>query len=90
MEEAERTEREIDFARQQYRPVAVRSALLFFTIADLSKIDSMYQYSLAWFTALFQRAMSATPPVRPTLALSLSTLSPILFCFPPPHTSSPV
>lgn len=63
VEEAERTEQEIDAAREQYRPVAVRASLLFFCIADLAGVDPMYQYSLAWFVALFLRTVQATPEV---------------------------
>ena len=53
MKEAEVTEKEIDVQSNNYRPVAYRASLLFFTIADLSVVDSMYQYSLPWFTNLF-------------------------------------
>lgn len=63
VEEAERTEQEIDEAREQYRSVAVRASLLFFCIADLAGVDPMYQYSLAWFVALFLRTVEATPEV---------------------------
>lgn len=67
VEEAERTEQEIDAAREQYRSVAVRASLLFFCIADLAGIDPMYQYSLAWFVALFLRTVQAAPEVcKPT------------------------
>ena len=55
--EAATTEAQIDAAREQYRPVAARAALLFFCAADLAAIDPMYQYSLAWFGALFARSM---------------------------------
>ncbi|CAG9466771.1 unnamed protein product [Pedinophyceae sp. YPF-701] len=55
--EAEKTEKEIDEAREQYRAVAVRSSLLFFCISDLAAVDPMYQYSLTWFIALFVRAV---------------------------------
>lgn len=63
VEEAERTEQEIDDAREQYRPVAIRASLLFFCIADLAGVDPMYQYSLSWFVALFLRTVQATPEV---------------------------
>jgi len=36
-----------------YKPIAVHSTILFFTIADLANIDPMYQYSLTWFINLF-------------------------------------
>ena len=43
--------------------MAVRASLLFFCIADLAGVDPMYQYSLAWFVALFLRTVQATPEV---------------------------
>ena len=55
--EAERTEKEIDATRELYRPVALRASLLFFCISDLALIDPMYQYSLAWYIALFVRGI---------------------------------
>ncbi len=39
--EAEQTERMIDETRELYRPVAVRSSLLFFCISDLALVDPM-------------------------------------------------
>lgn len=53
VQEAEVTEKEIDAARQTYIPVAVRVAILYFCVADLSNIDPMYQNSLSWFINLF-------------------------------------
>jgi len=50
---AEETEKKIDAARMGYRPVAVHSSVLFFSIADLANIEPMYQYSLMWFINLF-------------------------------------
>ena len=47
------TEKQIDEARESYRPVAYRASILFFCINDLSSIDPMYQYSLQWFINLF-------------------------------------
>uniref|UniRef100_A0A8C4J682 Dynein axonemal heavy chain 7 n=1 Tax=Dromaius novaehollandiae TaxID=8790 RepID=A0A8C4J682_DRONO len=50
---AEETEKKIDATRMGYRPVAVHSSILFFSIADLANIEPMYQYSLVWFINLF-------------------------------------
>lgn len=36
----------INEAREHYRPVAVRSSLLYFIMNDLNKINPMYQFSL--------------------------------------------
>ncbi|KAM9123015.1 dynein axonemal heavy chain 7 [Pangshura tecta] len=50
---AEETEKKIDTTRMGYRPIAIHSAILFFSIADLANIEPMYQYSLTWFINLF-------------------------------------
>jgi len=50
---AEETEKKIDLARLGFKPIAIQSTVLFFTIADLANIDPMYQYSLSWFINLF-------------------------------------
>jgi dynein heavy chain len=53
MDAAAITEKEIDAARERYRPCAYRSQLIFFCCADLGGVDSMYQYSLTWFKINF-------------------------------------
>jgi dynein heavy chain len=53
VQEAEATEKQIDIARQSYIPVAERTSILFFCVADLAACDPMYQNSLAWFINLF-------------------------------------
>lgn len=50
---AEETEQKIDTARMGYKPIAIHSTILFFSIADLANIEPMYQYSLMWFINLF-------------------------------------
>lgn len=50
---AEFTEQKIDQTRLGYTPIAIHSAILFFSIADLANIEPMYQYSLTWFINLF-------------------------------------
>jgi len=59
--EAEIIEKEIDECRLGYVPVAFRASLLYFCIADLANIDSMYQYSLQWFVNLFIVAIDTSP-----------------------------
>lgn len=54
---AEETEVLINATRQGYKPIAVHSSILFFTIADLANIEPMYQYSLSWFVNLFVNAI---------------------------------
>lgn len=54
---AEETEEQIDQTRLGYKPIAVHSSILFFTVADLANIDPMYQYSLPWFINLYINAI---------------------------------
>ncbi len=58
---AEVTELKIDQARLGYTPIAVHSAILFFSIADLANIEPMYQYSLTWFINLFILSIDNSP-----------------------------
>ena len=50
---AEETSREIDVAREAYRPVATRGSILYFVVADFAVVDPMYQYSLQYFKEIF-------------------------------------
>ncbi|XP_076243987.1 dynein heavy chain at 62B [Calliopsis andreniformis] len=50
---AKKTEIQIEGFRQSYRPIAVHSSALYYTITDLPNIDPMYQYSLTWFINLY-------------------------------------
>ena len=50
---AEETAKIIDATRESYRSVAKRGSVLYFVIADLSNVDTMYQYSLEFFSKLF-------------------------------------
>ncbi|DBB17907.1 TPA: hypothetical protein ACH3X3_002922 [Trebouxia sp. C0006] len=55
---ADETEHKIDTSRAGYKPVAHHASVLYFCVTDLGNIDPMYQYSLAWFVALFVRAIA--------------------------------
>jgi dynein heavy chain len=55
---AEKTTVKINAARKGYVPVAVVSSNLFFCVADLAEVDPMYQFSLGWFTNLFNMAIN--------------------------------
>ncbi|KAI4877932.1 hypothetical protein NFI96_006510, partial [Prochilodus magdalenae] len=59
--EAKENELKINAARELYRPVAQRAALLYFIIKDLHHINPMYQYSLKAFSAVFHKAIEHTP-----------------------------
>jgi len=54
---SEVTEQEIDEARQQYLPIAVRGALLFLVVNDLCMVDHMYQFSLESYFELVNRSL---------------------------------
>ena len=52
------TEQRIDAAREQYRACAVRAAVCFFALNELSAIDPMYQFSLQAYTQLFEHSIT--------------------------------
>jgi len=56
-DEAAKTEIMIDATREEYRPVAFHAALLFFCVADMGNVNSMYQYSMGWFVNLYSKAI---------------------------------
>jgi dynein axonemal heavy chain len=55
MSEAEITVAEINGLREKYRVVAERASSLYFVVANLAKLDPMYQYSLLYFSKLYER-----------------------------------
>ena len=61
VEKAKKTEIEINAAREEYRPAAAESSMLYFLITDLWQIDHMYRYSLGAFTKFFFKAIEKTP-----------------------------
>ena len=54
----EETEIQIDAARQGYRPISVRAALLYFILSDLAAVDPMYQFSLQAYVTLFLQSIT--------------------------------
>jgi dynein heavy chain len=57
LDSAEITMRKIDDTREQFRQCGRVASILFFVLNDLVKIDPMYQFSLDWYKALFQRSI---------------------------------
>ena len=53
LELATDTKQAIETKREQYRPIATRGAVLYFSIVDMSNINVMYQTSLKQFETLF-------------------------------------
>lgn len=59
--ESEQTAKRLAVLFERYRPLAERGSILYFAIADLAAIDSMYQFSLLYFTKLFVDTLVRTP-----------------------------
>ncbi|KAK9882719.1 hypothetical protein WA026_022770 [Henosepilachna vigintioctopunctata] len=58
--ETESTELKISVAREKYRSVATRGSVLYFVVAQLADIDPMYQYSLKYFTQIFNAVIETS------------------------------
>jgi dynein heavy chain len=58
---SEETEIEINRLRLEYRPVAIRSSIMFFVTGDMAQIDPMYQYSLEFFRDLVNTCITNAP-----------------------------
>nr|CAH8820074.1 unnamed protein product [Trichobilharzia regenti] len=54
VKESKITEKEINIAREHYRPAAQRAALIYFVMNDLCQIHPMYQFSLKAFRTVFE------------------------------------
>lgn len=50
--DAEQTEKIISVERERFRAVAKRGSCLYFVVAQLSEIDTMYQFSLSYFNSV--------------------------------------
>ncbi|XP_043925694.1 dynein axonemal heavy chain 10 [Protopterus annectens] len=59
---AEKTAVDIDKLRDGYRPAAKRGAILFFVLAEMALVNSMYQYSLASFLEVFDFSLRKSLP----------------------------
>ncbi|KAL7704965.1 dynein heavy chain cytosolic putative [Lotmaria passim] len=56
----EETNATINAARDLYRPLAMRGSLLYSAIAQMAKVDPMYEYSLPFFKDLVVSVMKST------------------------------
>eukprot|EP00931_Biecheleriopsis_adriatica_P107676 TRINITY_DN819_c0_g1_i4.p1 TRINITY_DN819_c0_g1~~TRINITY_DN819_c0_g1_i4.p1 ORF type:complete len:2563 (-),score=618.44 TRINITY_DN819_c0_g1_i4:48-7736(-) len=64
VEQAQKTEIEINTSRELYRPVAAEGSMLFFLIIQLCFIEHMYQYSLDSFVSFLYKAIDRTEPTE--------------------------
>ncbi|XP_030749874.1 dynein heavy chain 2, axonemal [Sitophilus oryzae] len=58
---SEKTEVQIDAAREGYRPCAKRASILFFVLNDMGNIDPMYQFALDAYIFLFLKSIAKSP-----------------------------
>lgn len=54
---ADETKKSINEKREQFRPVATRGSVLYFSVVELSLVNVMYQTSLDQFLEIFMGSM---------------------------------
>ena len=57
MQEINKSQESLNSARNRFRPLAERAAMLFFLVKDLTKLEYVYQFSLKWFMDLFEKEL---------------------------------
>jgi dynein heavy chain len=62
MDKAIVTNEEIARIRESYKSVAVRGSILYFVVADMARINDMYQNSLQFVKMLFNKAIDMSTP----------------------------
>ncbi|KZC13452.1 Dynein heavy chain 10, axonemal [Dufourea novaeangliae] len=67
------TAADVNKLRDGYRPVAKRGAILFFVLADMATVNSMYQYSLISYVEVFGYSLKKALP-DPTLQKRLQNI----------------
>jgi dynein heavy chain len=57
-----KTSKDIERLRDGYRPAAKRGAILFFVLAEMSTVNTMYQYSLSSYLDVFEYSLRKATP----------------------------
>jgi dynein heavy chain len=57
-----KTSKDIERLRDGYRPAAKRGAVLFFVLAEMSTVNTMYQYSLSSYLDVFEYSLRKATP----------------------------
>ncbi|OAE34257.1 hypothetical protein AXG93_4605s1210 [Marchantia polymorpha subsp. ruderalis] len=65
LERAVITEAAVELTRKRHLPVAERAAILYSCIADVSKLESVYQWTLPWFKNVYSTSMQRTTALNP-------------------------
>ncbi|XP_060528447.1 dynein axonemal heavy chain 2 isoform X3 [Cylas formicarius] len=74
LEVSEKTEVQIDTAREGYRACAKRASILFFVLNDMGNIDPMYQFALDAYIFLFVKSITKSTK-SPILHERIATLN---------------
>eukprot|EP00744_Colponema_vietnamica_P001598 GILI01002635.1.p1 GENE.GILI01002635.1~~GILI01002635.1.p1 ORF type:complete len:2087 (-),score=720.86 GILI01002635.1:371-6598(-) len=65
---AHETRQRINAAREEYRPVAIRGAVLYFIVVEMCSVSNMYQTSLPQFMSVFTRSIDNSEDAQITSA----------------------